>query len=78
MIINKGFRSLADIKSEYYVLDTAIYDGDAWELYEHEEYGDERKMIAVNVTKGYYTLTWECLSYTVANLADEYELYSLL
>lgn len=76
--MEKGYRSLATIKRDYYELDKTIYEGDTWILFEHEEYGDERKMMAVNMTQKYYTLTWETLDYTIENLEDEYNVYSLL
>ena len=77
--MKKGLKDFHQIETDYYEIDSAIINGDMWVLYEHSEYGDEVKAIAVNITKSYYTYTYESLRYTVENLDSEYssELYSL-
>lgn len=74
-----GNMDLHKIERGYYKIDTKIINGDVWALYEHKEYGEDVKAIAVNLTQSYYAYTYETLDYTVENLECDYfsELYSL-
>lgn len=74
-----GKMNLHQIETDYYKIDSQIINGDVWVLYEHNEYGEDVKAIAVNLTQSYYTYTYETLDYTVENLESEYfsEIYSL-
>ena len=72
-----GLKDFHQIKTDYYEIDSKIIDGDLWILYEHNEYGEEVKCIALNLTKGFYVYTFETLDYTVENLENEFEMYSL-
>ena len=72
-----GLKDLHQIETDYYEIDSKIINGDTWVLYEHNEYGEDVKAIAVNLTQRFYTYTFESLYYTVDNLDSEYEIYSL-
>ena len=74
--MEQGLKEYHDIKKDYYRIDSQYINGDLWELYEHNWYGDEEKAIAVNVTKKYYLYSWESLQYIVDSL-DEFTLYKL-
>lgn len=72
-----GLMDYRQITNDYHQIDTKFIDGDCWVLYEHNWDGDEVKCIAVNLTKKFYTYTWESLEYTVEYLEEEFELYKL-
>ena len=75
--MKKLFIDLASIEKDYHMIDSSFMNGERWRLYEHDFYGEEVRCIAVNLTKGVYTYTWETLTYTIENLDEEYELFKL-
>ena len=71
-----GLKDLSKIEKDYTCIDSCIYNGEYWRLYEHDIYGDEIWAIAVNFSKKVYTYTYENLEYTIENI-EEYELFKL-
>lgn len=63
------------LERNYTVIDSGLFDGIRWWLYEDKELGDEAPSIATNGDK--YVYTWEDLTYTVEHLYEEYEIYYL-
>lgn len=71
-----GLKDFHQIEEDYYMVDSKIINGDLWALYENYDYGEDVKLIAINLTRSFYVYTFETLGYVYENL-DEYEMYSL-
>lgn len=61
---------LSDIRESNHIIAQAFINGESYELYEDDIFGDEEKGILVNLTKGTCYFTWESIHDTVKNIND--------
>lgn len=69
------------IRRDYHKIEQKIISGNRYELYEHNELGDETSFVLVCFTpcgKDYCCYTYESMKYTLYNLLDEYCIYELV
>lgn len=69
-----------EILDEYHMIDEERTNVNIFQLYEHNQEGDEAPCILVCLADDghdFFCYTWESLEYTVQHLDDEYTLYEL-
>ena len=60
------------MKTIYHLIETRLYEGRTWYIYEHDYYGEDEEMI---ITDGnIYVYSGESFIYTMENL-DEFVVY---
>lgn len=73
--------SYSAVRRDYHKIEQLIISGYKYELYEHNELGDETSFVLVCLTpcgKDYCCYTYESMKYTLYNLLHEYCIYELV